>query len=315
MLAALADADREVRLPIINELGRIRARAAVPSMVSLLVHDDEDLAAAAARTLGAVGELNAATGEQLIVALDRAKPRLRRDAADALARVRRDDIPQLVRSLLSRLRATPPERRPDFAAALGGLVRGRGASEAVAREALLGLSEDDDASTACAAIAAVAALGDTDAAPRLTRLLLRDRPALVRRRIVSALGDLSRSDVAPLVERLADSDGSVRATAAWALSKSSDPTRATAALQRFVADHPQDRINAEAALARLRQPPKAVDFLVVHVVDHDGSPLVDTATRVTLSDGHSIDVWTDARGDLREESLPRGTCTVELSNR
>jgi hypothetical protein len=160
---------------------------------------------------------------------------------------------------------------------------------------------------------------DAAALPRLSRLLHRDRPLVLRRRLVSAIADVGgAAAVNPLMERLSDGDASIRAIAAWNLGKTGG-SRADvlAALRRLAANNAAsaaERGNANAAIAHLASAARTSDFLSLHLVDHDGTALPETAVRVTLPDGTTVFFWSDGRGDVREELLPSGNCDVDLAD-
>lgn len=339
---AVADGDREVRVAAIAELGRLKDRAATPALVRALEKGDGPTARAAARALGELGDPRAVGA--LVAALDRGEARVRQAAADALHRLGAAARPHLQR-LLARARSGPAERRPEVLAALGAIARGK--PDAVARELCLGLAESEDLAAATEAVAALAAMRDVAAIPRLTRLLERPRlPASLGRQVIWALGEL-RADPALLARHLdEDGDERTRAEAAWALGKL-DPGRAasvTAALGRALkARSAAVRANAAAALYRLGRgaaaraalerlakdgepaarknatlalrggkAPRGGNFVVVRLVDFDGADLPDARYRLALPDGTTRLGWTDARGSVRDESLPPGGCAVEL---
>ncbi|HEY7954598.1 MAG TPA: HEAT repeat domain-containing protein, partial [Polyangia bacterium] len=388
LVTAARDPDREVRLIAIGELGRLRAPHAVAALTSALTCSsgagcDVETAAAAARALGAIGDEHAS--EPLLSALDRPEARLRRDAADALARLRPPAI-ALAPELLRRIRVGAADRRLDALAALAGVLRGR--PNPTATELSLGLVEGDDTQSAEVAAGALAAMlgpcagcNAEPAARRLERRLGRaDHDPELRRSLVAALGELGVDGTrGTLTARLArDSDPLVRAEAAWALGKKAAPdgkiapaleraladadpaVRANAAaaiyrtartqgavaphsgaLTRLLADpdpavradaalalgldpdarpalarlgdDPDPRVRAAASSALAKRPPGApADFVAIHVVDFDGAPLAGARYRLTLPDGSIKLGATDGRGDVREESAPRGGCALEL---
>jgi len=365
---AAADADREVRLLAIAELGRLGVPS--PSLAKALGSSDGDTATAAARALGTLG--NAAEADALVAALDRDPPSLRREAADALAQIvalHPALSSRLGPELLRRVRASN-ERRPDVLAAVAGVYRGR--PDAVAREVLLGLAESDSESIeAPLAVAALGAMGDAAAASRLQRLL--SRPAPLRRRVIAALGDL-RAPLdgdrrAALLGQLGNDDPAAQAEAAWAFGKhpevpasiidpplrralgsSSALLRANASgalvrlgrlspveAERLTSDaEPAVRANAFVALrpssperlGRLRADADAFvralaslpathaarrDFVVLHVLQIDGSSFAEAPVRLQFPDGIVKRTSSDLAGDVREEGVPSGACQVELA--
>ncbi len=338
---AVADSDREVRLCAIGELGRLKAARAAPALAQALGAKDPETAAAAARALGEIADRH--SGAALEAALAHPDRRVRRDAADALGRL---GDSSLVPSVMRRARLNGAER-PEALAALGGLLRRH--PDAVARELLLGDAESNDPNIATEAIAALAALGDPQSAPRLIKPLAR-HDAEVRRQAARALGELATGDdgESALVTRLGDdSDASVRAEAAWALGKGKGGAASLAALEHALASPSAElRVNAAAALARLGRAPELVrrllhdpdaavranaklaidraakhaapaarsDWICLYLVDFDGAPLAGAHYRLLLPDGLIKAGAADARGVVREESLPHGACQVELAD-
>ncbi|HUS63614.1 MAG TPA: HEAT repeat domain-containing protein [Kofleriaceae bacterium] len=387
---AVADPDRAVRLAVLGELGRLggKAVAALPALTRALERGDDETASAAARALAQLGPgASSEAAVALVKALDRPEPRVRRDAADALART--PGAAREVPALLLRARSSPADRRPDAIAALAAALRRRpepprrspspvGASKGdpIARELLLGYVEGDDPAAALAAVDALAAIHDPEALARLQRLMPRAADAGLRRRLVAAVGELD-GDPGLLAARLDDdADPRVRAEAAWALGKvGRTPVAAGSPLGRALGSTaPGGRANAAAAVARLgrgaavealltrqledRDPaaranaalalagrpaaraaidrlktdddprvraaasralsgaaagPRS-DWLVVHVVDFDAAPVPEARYQLLLPDGIVKVGHTDARGAVREESVPTGTCTVELAD-
>jgi len=72
------------------------------------------------------------------------------------------------------------------------------------------------------------------------------------------------------------------------------------------------RQNAALALKRGWKPGPRVDWLALYLVDFDGAPLPAARYRLTLPDGLVKSGQADSRGGVREESLPRGGCQLEL---
>jgi cellulose synthase operon protein C len=253
---AAGDADREVRLVAIAELGRLKASRARPVLEHLLNSPDGETAAAAARALGDLGDKR--SGSSLEAALSRSERRVRRDAADALGRV---GDPSQVQAVMRRARLGGAERA-EAIAALGGLLRGR--TDPVARELLLSHAEGSDSLFAVEGVDALGALHDPAAAARLARLLQK-KDGELRRHVARALGDLASDDAASaLTACLADDpDLTVRAEAAWALGKlKPDAARVTALEHALSSRSAEVRGNAAAALARLGRTPEALTPLL-----------------------------------------------------
>ncbi len=363
---ATTDADREVRLLAVAELGRLGLAGAGPALAKAMGSSDGDTATAAARALGMLGLGDHAS--LLVAALDRDPPSLRREAADALGQLcalHPELASRLGPELLRRLRSAN-ERRPDILAAVAGVYRNR--PDTVAREVLLELAEGDAQSVeASLAVAALGAMGDPAAGARLGRLVSRSAP--LRRRVVTALGDLrgplegDRRSV--LLAQLSNEDAAVQAEAAWALGKHPEvPATVVDPLLRRALGSPNAalRANAAGALARLRrlQPaeierlasdaepgvranvlsaalpadPRRLradahdfvralstrtpnsarrDFVVLHVVQLDGSTYSEAAIRIQFPDGIVKRTTSDLAGDVREEATPTGSCQVELA--
>ncbi len=271
LAAATSDDERDVRVIAIGELGRLGAKEALGELERALAAPDESTAAAAAHALGQIysghGERRAI--DALVGALSRNERRVRREAADALARVADGaTTPTLLRAV----RTAAPDRRATAMVALGGVVRRR--PDATARELLFGYAESNDTATALAALDALGAMGDRAAAARLSHLVESRFDDDVRGRALAALGDIGGDDAAhTLLTMLAGDYGDprVRAEAAWALGKQHKPDGAvvdglTAALH---ATAPSVRANAAASLYRLGRAPD--DLL--HLVD-DRDPAV-----------------------------------------
>ncbi|HEX6834987.1 MAG TPA: HEAT repeat domain-containing protein, partial [Polyangia bacterium] len=267
LAAAVGDDEREVRVTVIGELGRLGAKEARPELERALASSDEETAAAAARALGQLGDRGAV--EPLVAALGRSERRVRREAADALARVADNAA---LPSLLRAVRTAAPDRRATAIVALGGVARHR--SDATARELLLGYAEGNDASAALAALDALAAMGDRAAVPRLSRIVDSRFDDDVRQRALAALGDIGGNEAMhTLVTMLVGDFGDprVRAEAAWGLGKARHPSDAAlAALTGALrASAPSVRANAAAALYRLGRAPDEL----MHLLD-DRDPAV-----------------------------------------
>jgi HEAT repeat protein len=330
---ATADGDREVRLMAIAELGRLRAQRALPSLQQALGSADVETAAAAARALGELSDKKA--GAALEAALGKSDRRLRREAADALGRL--GDV-SIVPAVMRRSRSSGPERA-EALVALGGLLRGR--SDPTARELLLGYAEGNDAPLALEAVDALAAMRDAASGARLGRLLNR-RDSELRRHVTRALGEIGGAET-ELIGRLGDDpDAIVQAEAAWALGKGKGGPASLAALERaFFHAAPEVRADAAAAVARLGHAPDGLsrllhdpdpavrtnaglavkhgwkpgvrsDWIGLYLVDFDGAPLAGARYRLRLPDGLIKAGQADPGGAVREESLPRGACQLEL---
>jgi hypothetical protein len=106
---------------------------------------------------------------------------------------------------------------------------------------------------------------------------------------------------------VADEDPAVRANAVLALPRS------TTSLARIEADDPDPRVRAAARNARRGSGPGArSDWIGLYLVDFDGAPLADARYRLLLPDGLIKSGVADARGIVREESVPPGACDLEL---
>jgi HEAT repeat protein len=155
---------------------------------------------------------------------------------------------------------------------------------------------------------------DGSIAPALAHALEDADPA-VRANAAAAIYRTARSAkaIAPyagaLARLLVDPDPGVRANAALALGV--DPEERPALVR--LGEDPDPRVRAAAGRALAKRPPGApADFVAIHVVDFDGAPLAGVRYRLTLPDGVIELGATDGRGDVREESAPRGDCALEL---
>jgi HEAT repeat protein len=219
---ATADSDGSVRAFALGELGRLGARGQLPAILRALGSADADTAEAAAAALGQMGQPDARAAEALVVALDRPERRVRRQAADSLARVAGGSsaiVPAVVSAIGRAVKTAAPERREAAVVALGNVLRRK--SDGVAREILFAQLDGSDAAAALAAVDALGAMGDDAAAPRLMRILDGNGDPALRRRAAAALGELDGDDVVRgLVAALrGDADVRVRAEAAWSLGK------------------------------------------------------------------------------------------------
>ena len=119
LAAATADEERDVRVAVIGELGRLGAKEALPELERALAGSDEETATAAARALGQLGDRRAV--DPLVGALGRSERRVRREAADALARVADGSA---AATLLRAVKTAAPDRRAAALVALGGVSQG-----------------------------------------------------------------------------------------------------------------------------------------------------------------------------------------------
>jgi HEAT repeat protein len=174
--------------------------------------------------------------------------------------------------------------------------------------ALLIARLDEDASPSVRAEAAWA-LGKRAASPAVEAALgrgLASREAAVRANAAGALARLGRAPDA-LRRLVGDDDPAVRANAALALPRSA------ASLARLEADDPDPRVRAAAHRARGGNGPGARgDWIGLYLVDFDGAPLAEACYRLVLPDGLIKSGLADARGIVREESVPPGACDLEL---
>ena len=212
LLAALRDADADVRREAAWALGRIGDAAAVPGLLAALRDADADVRWAAAAALGRIGDAAAVLG--LVAALRDADERVREAAAWALRKI---GDAAVVPGLLAALRDADADVREAAAWALGKI------GDAAAVPGLLAALRDADADVREAAARALGEIGDAAVVPGLLAAL-RDADERVREAAAAALGQIGAPAVPGLLAALRDADWNARRAAAEALGQIKDAT-------------------------------------------------------------------------------------------
>jgi HEAT repeat protein len=228
LCALLADgATSAVRVAAATALGRLKAEAAVPVLVSLLSDRDQALREAAAAAVAAIGVLGAQSTQHLVEQLNSEDNLVRAQTAEALASlgaVAEEAAPALVQAMADendqvRAKAVEAIKRIGEAAAphaVPGLVR---------------LLSDDDNLVRALAAEALGEMGASAGAatPALLREL-RHSNAHVRGNAVESLGKLKAEDARADLEAVCrDPESDVRARALSALALLGSPPSATRA--------------------------------------------------------------------------------------
>ncbi len=211
-LAALEDADDDVRLAAADAAIRLRAPGTTERVASWVGASSARLRRKACEVAGAMPDAGAVA--VLARALGDPETEVREAAARALGR---QGAPEAVTPLLGRLDDGVPEVRVVIAGALAKL------HDARAVVPLVGKIGDSSADVRQAVARALGELGDARASPRLVTAL-RDGNVDVRREALSALGLLHASDaVDVIVSFSADRIPAVRLAALHALAEIATP--------------------------------------------------------------------------------------------
>ena len=211
LLAALRDAEEDVRREAAWVLGKIGDAAAVPGLLAALHDADVDVRVAAAAALGQIGDATAVPG--LLAALHDADVDVRWTAARALERI---GDAAAVPGRLAALGDADADVRWAAAVALGQI------GDNAAVPGLLAALGDADADVREAAAAALGEIGDAAAVPGLLAAL-GDANADVREAAAAALGEIGAPAVPGLLAALGDADERVREAAAEALGQIGAP--------------------------------------------------------------------------------------------
>jgi len=211
LLAALRDAEEDVRRKAAWVLGKIGDAAAVPGLLAALHDADVDVRVAAAAALGQIGDATAVPG--LLAALHDADVDVRWTAARALERI---GDAAAVPGRLAALGDADADVRWAAAVALGQI------GDNAAVPGLLAALGDADADVREAAAAALGEIGDAAAVPGLLAAL-GDANADVREAAAAALGEIGAPAVPGLLAALGDADERVREAAAEALGQIGAP--------------------------------------------------------------------------------------------
>jgi HEAT repeat protein/beta-lactamase regulating signal transducer with metallopeptidase domain len=251
LIAALKDADVEVRRAAAHSLSNLDDPRAVPGLIEALKDTDAEVRAAAAQGLGSLEDKRAVPG--LVALLKDGNKEVRRSALSALHSMPAD-VPDDV--ILSSISDSDPEVReaaiglalsrlqdredeapadPRYVAAFTRLlgdasadtrqqaIEALGASQLKEAPAgLLAASKDKNADVRQAVANTLGSIGDARAVPTLKDLLA-DANSDVREAAVSALGEIrDRSALEALVGALKSSDPAVRRAAAETLGQRGD---------------------------------------------------------------------------------------------
>jgi HEAT repeat protein len=233
LLAALGDADADVRRMAAAALGEIGDAAAVPGLLAALRDANWYVSKAAEAALGEIGDAAAVPG--LLAALGDADWYVRKAAAAALGQIGAPAVP----GLLAALRDADADVRRTAAAAL------RRIGDAAAVPGLLAALRDADADVRWMAAAALRRIGDAAAVPGLLAAL-GDASWYVREAAAKALGEIGAPAVPGLLAALGDADADMRRAAAAALGEIGD----AAAVPGLLAALGDADWNVRAAAAR-----------------------------------------------------------------
>lgn len=330
LAARLADPELEVRVLAAEYLGLVRAKSAVPALVTLAAGDAPPRLRHAA--IDALGEIGAPTASATLLGLiERGPQKLRAAAALALAAsADRAALPALTKLLAS----PEPTIRHAAARAVAGSLRAqrdRPAPEVAAALAAVALAAADSAGeVAVTAIAALAASGHPTAATALEELAANAAPDR-RGTALMALADLAlgaaTAELAPraldlALAALASRDDRVASDAAWAsgaLAPLVDAERQRRAWDRLA--HAASRggwataVSASAALAKLASQPAlgASHHQALHLLSRHRSRLVRGNIGLALlaiHDRASADLRADLERLLGDDQSPRVRATL-----
>ncbi len=312
----LDDEDLEVQVLAAEYLGLMRARQAVPRLLTRLDDTPIRLRMAIVDALGEIADPRAT--DQVLAILENGPDTLHVSAANALIYIGNLEA---TAALMALLRRHSGHGRAQAVRALGGIMRDRRHPEV--RQLLEELVRDSDVAVALAAISALGAMGDSDSVDALIDLLSGDGHR--RRAAAIALGDLAGDLAGPrrderrrqralhaLLASLDTGDDRVAGNAAWALGKFAAPQaipalfaatkrrgwslaiNASAALARYAGgEHAEAfaallyhrnrlvRVNAAMALGRLQSAPARP--LLLKLLARDRSALVRVACARALS--------------------------------
>jgi HEAT repeat protein len=262
-VAALGDADPEVRHSAVWALGQVRDVRAVEPLIAALRDTDQDVRAAAVRALGEIGDVRAI--EPLVAALRDSNRSVRLAAREALG-----SVPAAVDALLAALRDRDPDVRCNVTWALGEI------KDARSMEALVAALGDTEPDVRYGAAMALGQIGDVRAVEPLVAAL-KDEDRLVRQSAARALGKIKDARaVGPLIGALNDTRWAVCREAGRALEQVDPNWRERDAAKRAVldliaalTDTDQDvRYAATVALGEIRDV-RALDPLVAALRDPD----------------------------------------------
>jgi HEAT repeat protein len=288
LLAVLGQVTAPEREPTIALLGRVGAARALPTLRTLLAHEDASIRLAAIRAIGAIGDPEGAPA--VLPLLDDDDGRLRYEAARAVGR---SAPAELVSGLLDRARSDEPVDRHAILLALAlALPRLTLSEDVTARaiETLIAFAQGDDEGLASRALnalgawhppaasaplaalregptrspAVLRALGsyDDDRARAALREALAEGTVAERAQAASVLGEHgTREDAAMLLERAASLPWPASASAAFAIARLArrgqlELAQAHTPLCGLARSHdPFVRANVAIAMAALAAPP------------------------------------------------------------
>jgi HEAT repeat protein/beta-lactamase regulating signal transducer with metallopeptidase domain len=206
LVAALRDADAEVRRAAATSLGQIEDTRAVPGLITALRDQDAEVRQQAAWALAQLEDKRAT--EPLVGALKDSNVDVRRKAAWALGQLEDQSASP---ALAAALRDDDPEVRKNAAWGLGQLELQTAPAE------LIDALKDPNADVRRTAAWALSEMGDARAVPAL-RQMLSDTDADARKNAIHALGQIRDSSaMQAIIEAMKSTDAEVRRAAAQAL--------------------------------------------------------------------------------------------------
>lgn len=250
LVQCLGDKHKEMRWRAIDYLGRLRSRLATKPLLAIARGSDLPEARHAAAAVAAIGDPRAI--DDLLALLTHSDRLLRRLAVQALSTVKTD--PAVATRTLALCRRQNADVRANCLQALGGLLRGK--TEPRVLTYLLENARSKDHSLFLAAVDGLAAVRDARAA-RLLLSRASELPLELRRRAIEAVGnqpDARSTSIPRLIALLQGKESSVSAAAAWSLGKLQAKRAGDALTLAARGSGWAPRINATAAIARLRQP-------------------------------------------------------------
>lgn len=206
LVAALRDADAEVRRAAANSLGQIEDKRAVPGLITALRDEDAEVRQQAAWALAQLEDKRAT--EPLMAALKDSNIEVRRKSAWALGQLEDQTAGP---ALAAALRDDDAEVRKNAAWGLGQLELRTAPAE------LIDALKDPNADVRRTAAWALSEMGDARAVPAL-RQMLTDTDADARKNAINALGQIRDSSaMQAIIEAMKSTDAEVRRAAAQAL--------------------------------------------------------------------------------------------------
>lgn len=208
LMAALKDADVEVRRVAAHSLGQLEDSRAVPGLIGALHDSDADVRQQSAWALAQLEDKRATA--PLAEALKDANVEVRRNAAWGLGQL---EDKSAEAPLAAALKDSDTDVRRKAAWALGQLQLDR------APQALIDALSDKDADVRRTSAWALSQMGDARAVPAL-RAMLADSDADARRNAINALGQIRDSSaMQAIIGAMQSKDADVRRAAARALGE------------------------------------------------------------------------------------------------